>query len=264
MKQKNKKEDIVIRANVLSEIKRKMDIVKQLWTLFTKNKMLIFSVLFSASIIHAIIYYGKFGINILGFATISDVFINFTLVFIPFVVVFPFCIFLYLFPNGNSKIESIILFIIKVISLVASSVLLSRLFNSIFGGGLWLLFFLGILWLFYYESKKAFAWICILMLFMVSFIAPLESHNTPLIDRISFIYEEKEYNLAELDKFYFIGGSSDYFFVFNKTEDKVEIFPKSDCQHITRPAIHWSDLLESDMIDNRCLFYRVKRKHSNN
>lgn len=264
MQKKSKKEESAISTNALSEIKRKMDSVKELWTLFTKNKMLIFSALFSASVIHAIIYYGKFGINILGFATISDIFINFALVFIPFVVVFPFCIFLYLFPNGNSKFQSVILFIIKVISLIAVSVLLSHLFNSIFGGGLWLLFFLGILWLFYYESKKAFAWICILMLFMVSFIAPLESHNTPLIDRISFIYEEKEYNFAELNKFYFVGGSSDYFFVFNKTEDKVEILPKSDCRHITRPVIHWSDLWKREKIDSRCLLYRVKRKHQDN
>ena len=264
MKKKSKKEESAISANVLSEIKRKMYNVKHLWNLFAKNKIWIFSALFTASVIHSIIYYGIYGVNIFEFATISDVFLNFANVFTPFIVLFPFCLFLYLFPNGNSKIESIILFIIKVIFLITASVSLSSLFNSVFGGGLWLLYFLGVLWLFYYENKKALAWICILMLFMVSFITPLERHNTPLIDRISFLYSEKEYNLAELDKFYFIGGSSDYFFVFNKSEDKVEILPKSNCQHITRPVIHWNDLWKRDMIDNSCLFYRVKRKHQDN
>ena len=263
MKKKSKKEEFAISANVLSEIKRKMDNVKQLWNLFTKNKIWIFSALFTASIIHSIIYYGMYGINILEFATISDVFVNFANVFIPLVVLFPFCIFLYLFPNGNSKIESIILFIIKVILLIIASVSLSSLFNSVFGGGLWFLYFLGVLWLFYYENKKALAWICILMFFTVSFIAPLERHNTPLIDRISFFYSEKEYNLAELDKFYFIGGSSDYFYIFDKSEDKVEIIPKSDCQHITRPVIHWSDLWTGDEIKDSRLYFRVKRKQKN-
>ena len=166
MKNGLKKGESAINANVLSEIKQKMTNIKQFWILFTKNKIWISSALFVASIIHSIIYYGMFGINILEFVTITDILINFVIVFIPIVVLLPLCVFLYLFPNGNTKIRAIILFIVKSILLISSSFILSRLFNGLLGGGLRLLYLLGILWLFYCENKKAFTWMCILILFM--------------------------------------------------------------------------------------------------
>ena len=260
MKKKRNKEESALDSEVLSEIKRKMKFVKQIWVLYEKNMIWIICVLFTASIIHAIIHFGIYGINIFEFASITDLFINFAIVFIPLIVLLPFSIFLYLFPDGNSKIESIILLIIKVILLIMASIILSRLFNNKIGGGLWLLYFLGTLWIFYYENKQAFAWICILMLFVVSFVAPLERDSTSLVDRMSFKYSNQEYNLTDIGKYYYIGGSSDYFFVFNKSEDKVEILPKNECQDITRPIIHWNDLWKSDEIKDIGPNYRVKRK----
>ena len=224
MKKGSKRDESVINASVLSEIKHKMDNIKQLWNLFAKNKIWICSALIIASVIHSI------------------------------------CIFLYLFPDGNTKIETIILLIVKVVLLIVSSIILSCLFINPLGGGLWILYFLGVLWLFYSENKKAFTWICILMLFMVSFILPFESHTTSLIDRISFKCSNKEYNLADIEKFYYIGGSSDYFFVFDKYEDRVEILPRSECQDITRPIMHWNNLWKSDKIIDKGLIFRVKRK----
>ena len=260
MKKKSDKMPPAISTYALSEIKRKIDLLKQMWTLFAKNKIWILSLLFAASIIHSTIHYGMYGINILAFATIPDVFINFTIVFIPFVILLPFCVFLYLFPDGDTKIETVILLIVKVVLLIVSSIILSCLFINPLGGGLWILYFLGVLWLFYSENKKAFTWICILMLFMVSFILPFESHTTSLIDRISFKCSNKEYNLADIEKFYYIGGSSDYFFVFDKYEDRVEILPRSECQDITRPIMHWNNLWKSDKIIDKGLIFRVKRK----
>lgn len=260
MKKENKRDEPVINARILSEIKCKMDNIKQLWNLFAKNKIWIFSALFIASFIHSIIHYGMYGINILAFATITDVFINFTIIFIPFVVLLPFCIFLYLFPDGNTKIETIILLIVKVVLLIVSSIILSCLFINPLGWGLWILYFLGVLRLFYFESKKAFTWICILMLFMVSFISPFESHTTSLIDRISFKCSNKEYNLADIKRFYYIGGCSNYFFVFDKYEDRVEILPKSECQDVTRPMIHWNDLWKNDENNNNSIYFRINRK----
>jgi len=260
LKKDNKKNETVINASVLSETKRKMNSIKQLWDLFTKNKMWICSALFIASVIHSIIHYGMYGINILAFATITDTFINFTIIFIPFVVLLPFCIFLYLLPDGNTKIEAIIFLIIKIVLLIISSFILSCLFINPLGGGLCILYVLGVLWLFYSENKKAFTWICLLMLFMVSFIAPFENHTTALIDRISFKCFNKEYNLADIKRFYYIGGSSDYFFVFDRHEDRVEILPKSECQNITRPIMHWNDLWKKDEIKNNGINFRVKRK----
>lgn len=46
LKKDNKKNETVINASVLSETKRKMNSIKQLWDLFTKNKMWICSALF--------------------------------------------------------------------------------------------------------------------------------------------------------------------------------------------------------------------------
>lgn len=260
MKKKDNKEEPILSANVLSEIKRKMDYVKQIWNLFAKNKIWIFSTLFTASIIHSVIHYGMYGINILEFVTITDLFVNFAVIFIPIVIPLTLCFFLYLFPNGNTKIESIILFIIKAILLILSSVIFSRLFNSIFGGILYLLYILGVLWVFYHENKKAFTWLCVLILFMVAFIEPIERRNTPLINRISYRCYNKEYNLANIDKFYYVGGSSDYFFIFDKSKDKVEILPKSECQDISRPAIHWDDLWKNDELKTNGVIFRVKKR----
>ena len=257
---KYNKEKPAINANVLSEIKRKVNNIKQFWILFTKNKIWIFSALFVASIIHSIINYGMYGINILEFVTITDIFINFAIVFIPIVALLPLSVFLYLFPNGNTKIEAIILLIVKSILLISSSFILSRLFNSLLGGGLWLLFILGFLWLFYCENKKAFTWMCILTLFMVSFVTPFDTHTTSLINRFSFKCSNKEYNLTDIEKFYYIGGSSDYFFIFDKQEDRVEILPKSECKEISRTSIHMDDLWKCDDLRSNGLILRVKKR----
>jgi hypothetical protein len=96
------------------------------------------------------------------------------------------------------------------------------------------------------------------MLFMVSFITPFENNTTPLIDRISFKSSNKEYNLTDLNKFYYIGGSSDYFFVFDKIEDKVNILPKSECQDISRPTILWGDLWRNEEIRDNGIIFRAK------
>ena len=98
------------------------------------------------------------------------------------------------------------------------------------------------------------------MLFMVSFIAPFENHTTALIDRISFKCFNKEYNLADIKRFYYIGGCSNYFFVFDKYEDRVEILPKSECQDVTRPMIHWNDLWKNDENNNNSIYFRINRK----
>ena len=260
MKNGLKKGESAINANVLSEIKQKMTNIKQFWILFTKNKIWISSALFVASIIHSIIYYGMFGINILEFVTITDILINFVIVFIPIVVLLPLCVFLYLFPNGNTKIRAIILFIVKSILLISSSFILSRLFNGLLGGGLRLLYLLGILWLFYCENKKAFTWMCILILFMVSFVTPFDTHTTSLINRFSFKCSNKEYNLTDIEKFYYIGGSSGYFFIFDKQEDRVEILPKSECKEISRKSIHMNDLWKCDNLRSNGPILRVKRR----
>lgn len=258
MKKDNTKYDSVINKNVLSEIKLKMNNIKQLWNLFDKNRAWIISALYIASIIHSIIHYGIYGINILAFATITDILINFTIVFIPFVVLLPFCIFLYLFPDGKSKTEKVIILIVKVVLLVVASYILSRLFNSSFGSGLCIIFYLCVFLVFYHENKKAFTWNIILMLFMVSFITPFESNTTSLIDRISFKSTNEEYNLADIKKFYYVGGSSEYFFVFDKIEDRVIILPKSKCQDISRPIIFWEDLWRNDKIRDNGIIFRKK------
>ena len=65
MKKKSDKMPPAISTYALSEIKRKIDLLKQMWTLFAKNKIWILSLLFAASIIHSTIHYGMYGINIL-------------------------------------------------------------------------------------------------------------------------------------------------------------------------------------------------------
>ena len=261
MKKKSDKMPPAISTYALSEIKRKIDLLKQMWTLFAKNKIWILSLLFAASIIHSTIHYGMYGINILEYATISDIFVNFAFVFMPIVILLILSFFLYLFPNVRNKRVSIILLIFKVFLLLFVSVIISRLFNNVFGGGLLLLYVIGICCVFYFENRKAFVWLCILMIFMVSFIEPIEKRNTPIINRISFKYSNIEYNLADIEKYYYIGGSSDYYFIFIKTNDIVQIIPRNECQDIFRPVIHWDDLWKNDETRSNSPVFRINRKH---
>ena len=85
-RRKHNKEDEVFNMKYVLEINHKIDMLKRLWSLFTQNKEWVLSLLFVSSIIHSILLYGLFGINILEFYSLTDIFVNFAEVFVPFLI----------------------------------------------------------------------------------------------------------------------------------------------------------------------------------
>lgn len=219
--------------------------LKQLYIFFSNNKTWILSILFVCSIIKASIWYALFGINILSYSTIQDLFINFAEYFMSFIttaLAFILCSFIYHIKSKGFKIISLILFI-----------LLFCLYNIIFRTIMPLLFIFFIsfsLYILYKERKKAYilAWSLVLLPF-VTLEQPLEQYlysrlyRTDKIILSFFIEKPANYDIFSFEylgqtinsysrKYYYIGGNSNYFFLLNKDEDYVMIIPKSECSNI--------------------------------
>lgn len=219
--------------------------LKQLYIFFSKNKIWILSILFACSIIKASIWYALFGINILSYSTIQDLFINFAEYFMSLITTasaFILCSFIYHIKSKSFKIISSILFI-----------LLFCLYNIIFRMIMPLLFIIFIsfyLYILYKEQKKAYILASSLVLLLCFTLEqPLEQYlytrpnKTNKIVPSLFIEKPANYDIFSFEylgqtinsyskKYYFIGGNSNYFFLLNKNEDSVMIIPKSECSNI--------------------------------
>ena len=264
---KNNKVEILLDKTAVPAIIQKVKDLKQQWNTFKSNKEWILGLLFVCSIVHSILQYGLFGINIFEFYTLTDFFVNFAYVFIPFILLVPFWILLSLLPDCKTKCSLRIIFGIKIIVFVFSSFMISLIFQNSFGV-LTILYILSLLGLLYFENKKVLAWAFILLFLLFSLGLPIEKRlsykvNTPLVDRLSFTYSEKMYDLSDIDRYFYIGGSIDYFFIYNKCTDKVDIIPKMECKNICRRPFYWSDFLKSETFFNssqREFMDRSKRK----
>lgn len=102
-------------------------------------------------------------------------------------------------------------------------------------------------------AKKLLAWNVIVLFLLFSLGLPIEKRmmykgNTPLVDRLSFTLSEstKTYDLSDIDRYFYIGGSVDYFFLYDKSKDSVEIIPKNECGNISRTPFYWEDLWKSE------------------
>ena len=135
-------------AQYVLEINHKIDMLKRLWSLFTQNKEWVLSLLFVSSIIHSILLYGLFGINILEFYSLTDIFVNFAEVFVPFLIMIPLGVLLYLFPDGESKCSSSIGLAIKIVLFVFAAIILSLIFHNYFGVP-FLIYFIALIGLIY-------------------------------------------------------------------------------------------------------------------
>ena len=248
---RNNKEDDLFNMKYVSEINHKIDTLKRLWSLFTQNKEWVLSLLFVSSIIHSILLYGLFGINILEFYSLTDIFVNFAEVFVPFIIMIPFGVLLYLLPDGESKYSSLISLVIKIVLFVFAAIILSLIFHNYFGVP-FLIYFIALIGLIY-KKGKLLAWNVIVLFLLFSLGLPIEKRmmykgNTPLVDRLSFTLSEsaKTYDLSDIDRYFYIGGSADYFFLYDKSKNSVEIIPKNECNNISRNPFYWEDLWKSE------------------
>ncbi len=255
------KNEQVLDREVVSEINQKVKPFKSQWSLFVKNKEWILSLLFVSSIINSVLLYGLFGINILEFYTLTDIFVNFAEVLIPFVLLIPFWFLIDLLPYGRTKYIIHLVFIGKIAVFCFFAVIVSQIYNNYFGA-LFILFIVLLFKLLEKEKHFVYVWFAVLFMLFVAIVQPLENRlmymkNTQLIDRLSFEYMEKKYDLSNIDQYYYIGGSVNYFFVYDKSTETIEVIPKSECRNITRKALSWEDLWKSDNFINT---YQKERK----
>ena len=260
---KSNKVEILLDKTAVPAIIQKVKDLKQQWNTFKNNKEWMLSLLFVCSILQ----YGLFGVNIFEFYTLTDFFVNFADVFIPFILLIPLWILLSLLPDGKTKCSLWIIFGIKIIVFVFSSIMISLIFQNSFGV-LTILYVIALFGLLYFENKKVLAWAFILFLLLFSLGLPIEKRlsyriNTPLVDRLSFTYSEKIYDLSDIDRYFYIGGSINYFFIYDKCTDKVDIISKMECKNICRRPFYWGDFWKSKTFFNSCqreYMNRRKRK----
>lgn len=122
-------------------------------------------------------------------------------------------------------------------------------------GVLAIIYFLALMVILYSENKKVLAGYFIVFLLLFSIGLPIEKRlsykvNTALVDRLSFSYSEKTYDLSDIGHYFYIGGSIDYFFIYDKYTDIVDVIPKADCKSVNRKPFCWNDLWKSETFMN--------------
>lgn len=225
-----------------------VSLVKKSFKYFTDNKVIIVGILYICAIAKDFIWYSMFGVNIFGFITIQDTLISFldhNMVFI--LIILNYLVLEFVFADAKKT---------KTIAVVKALifVVLALLYFIISKKPIAFLPLLFILSTFYYllaekEYKKLIK-ILLLFVLLFSIIEPLaqgfflkrkpsETTAKPgyfLWDKTNGDYYTFEYSDSVIDtklhKYFLVGNTRDYFFIFNYDIDKCEIIPKSDCKNI--------------------------------
>lgn len=237
---------------------RTLVLLRRIYKYFSQNKTWILSVLFVCSIIKSSIWYALFGINILSYSTIQDLFINFAEYFmsiITTILAFIYCSFFYQMRGISTKIISSILFILLfcLYSIIFRVIMPFLLISSI----------ICYLYVLFKERKKAYILACIsamLLCFTLEqpieqyiYIRPNKTKNNVRIsvfvekpanyDVFSFEYSGQKINTYS-NKYYYIGGNSNYFFLLDKDQDSIMVIPKSECSNIKGEPISIKKILK--------------------
>ena len=226
---------------------RTLVLLRNLYIYFSKNKTWILSILFVCSVIKTSFWYALFGINILSYSSLQDIFINFADYFMSFIYI-GISYILCLFVRGDRK--SIANFIFSVLVFV----FFFCLFNIVFRMVVSIITFLLIIALLsnlYCEKRKAeLLGSILLLLLLFTLVQPLEQFllsgpsktdirhlTTTFIERPAnydiFSFEYSNITIhTDSEQFYYIGGNSNYYFIRNLKKDEVMIIPKSECSNI--------------------------------
>ena len=231
---------------LVAEFALKLSTLKRGWKLFNDNRDWIVSILFVLSVLYAVLYYGCFGINALEYLSIVDIFINYSEFCLQYIVLIPFCIILFIIPDGRSGCTYIVFITIKIIVFCCIALLVTVLMS--FENSLLVILYQLSLFLLLYLSNKRKELTYTTVLFAALFsLQPIEKrmrgeNRTALIDRFSFTYLGRKYDLSDVNMYYYIGGSSNYYFIQNKKKNRIEILPRSECTNIVRKDLSWKSL----------------------
>jgi hypothetical protein len=230
--------------------------LKNLFLKFDKNKYWILSSLFVVSILRDYIWYACFGVNILLYSTVQDLFISYFNYFS--ILVFGLILFIFwnLFRISHKKISKIEYYIynfIKAIVFLGLFLAYFFLFKRIMSL-ISILFILTIVIGLYFERKHKESYgLIIFLLFFISFLEPFIEYgyflrdgkykqeltpNTSFVmtetntDFVSFSYQNRVIDTRKTE-YYMIGNNSMNFFIFSTTDNKTLIVPKDKCENIS-------------------------------
>lgn len=230
--------------------------LKNLFLNFYKNKYWILSLLFVISILRDYIWYACFGVNILLYTTIQDLFISYFNYFS--IVVFGLILIIYweLFKSNikrTNKAEHYLNNFIRLIVFSGAFFAYFLLFKRIMS--LLSLFLLLSLIVSLYRAKmhKESYGLILSLLFFLSFIQPFIEYGNFLYDgkskqnsipHTSFVITETNTDFVSFSyvnhvidtrkkEFYMIGNNSKYFFIFSRTDKRTLIIPKDKCENIS-------------------------------
>ena len=226
---------------------RTLVLLRNVYKYFSNNKTLILSILFVCSIIKTSFWYALFGINILSYSTLQDIFINFADYFMSFIYI-GISYILCLFVRGDRK--SIANFFVSALIFIFFFCLFNIVFRMVVSV-LTFLFIIVTLSDLYCEKRKAELFGNILLLLLLfTLVQPLEQFILSVPSRTkvrqvptSFIEKPANYDTfsfeysnrtiyTDSEQFYYIGGNSSYYFILDRKMNEVMVIPKSECSNI--------------------------------
>ena len=230
-------------------------LIKKSFKYFTANKVLIVSGLYVCAIVKDFIWYSMFGINIFGFMTIQDTFMSFLDSSMIFILLLLNYILIWLLFSKSKK--NVVLLLLKAIIFLATSFIYFLISKKVISF-IPVLFILAVL-IYLMLAKSYNKLILILSVFLIGYstIEPLtqgyllkKQHNKSANNSKYFLWSETNRDFytfkykdslidTKLDKYFLVGNTREYFFIFNKLEEKSNIIPKSECTEITAEFKIW-------------------------
>lgn len=112
---------------------RKLVALRSAYRFFLRNKEWILSLLFILSIIRSTIWYACFGINILAYSSLQDIFISFADYFMSIIVIsiLAICFYVFVPEKIDSKCDKILVYFFSIIGLILLLWFLLSLFRLI-------------------------------------------------------------------------------------------------------------------------------------
>lgn len=257
-------------------MERQLVRLRRYYRLFNKNKLLILSGLFILSILKSVLWYALWGVNILSYSSLQDIFLSFADYLMIVVYILVLVIIMGFIPiyklKGVRKIFAMIGILTASVLFLWLVCSIFRLILPIFGLLAFFTVFLG-----YYLRNNKNELSLVLFLIVLFFIfqpieqysnikhqisnshiahqeqielnlknrvykPPVFSERSAHYDFFSFDYNDIQINTNN-GRCYLIGVNSLYFFVFDSKANETLIIPKSECKNIKSKPFGLKNLL---------------------
>jgi hypothetical protein len=226
---------------------RKLVPLRNGYKYFIKNKVWILSLLFVLSIIKSSIWYALFGVNILAYSSLQDIFVSFADYCMSIIAIGMLYICFYLFfpQNIDNKVEKIIIITLSIVIFLVILWLILSLYRMIFSI-LSLLLIISILIIAAGRKISLLNWSLYFLLLLT--FQPIEQYlsmtnnrekkiNTHFVEQSAhYDFISFDYNDTHIDTktymYYLIGCNSNYFFILDRKAQETLTISKNECKNI--------------------------------